>query len=525
MYKTLRIARIIFAILFFALITASFLNFSGGNPYSTKLLHTQFIPAFVAVFTGSFVAFAILLLLTLLFGRVYCSFLCPLGILQDIIARISSFFKKGKNTGKKQSVSHSYKKPHHILRYSILILAFGFFFAGITTPLVLLDPYSVFGKISVQVFGSVELWGNNLLANLFPDTFYYQPYIRFSIYAFAWSLLLFLAIFIISMFRGRLYCNSVCPVGSLLGLLSGLSLFKPEIKKSMCVKCNACVKVCKSNCINLETKEIDATRCVACFNCMTSCKRGGVELVPAWKRKKASPQAVNGEDERRQLENPERRNALITAGVLVSAIAARKFASGKEALLPQGEKTKHSPIAPPGAGDLETFQDLCTGCHACIAACPNKIIKPSVLEYGLDGFLLPTISYERKFCAYDCNACSIVCPHGALKHLSLEEKQLTQIGRARYIAKNCIVFTDSTDCGACDEHCPTKAIVMTEVKGKPGLYFPKLNKKLCIGCGACEYICPAESKAIIIDGSAVQGVALPPKIEKQDEKQVEGFGF
>lgn len=526
MYGNLKRIRVICALIVFILITASFLNFSGGNSISTTLLRLQFVPAFVSLFSGGFIAFALLLVLTLLFGRVYCSFLCPLGIMQDIISRISNAVRKKANGGKLPKTGRGYRKPHTILRYTILVLTFGLFFAGIATPLALTDPYSNYGTISIQLFGTVELWINNLLAGLFPATFYFQPYTRLALYAFIWSSFFFIVVFIFSMLRGRLYCNTICPVGSLLGLISGFSLFKPAIKKDMCVKCNACAINCKSNCINIETKEIDVTRCVSCYNCMISCKRGGVKLVPVWggknKRDKTGPEPFQ-----REIERTERRNALITMGALVSGIAAKKILSAKETLLPADEanKVKEIPIAPPGAGSIERLKELCTACHACVAACPNKIIKPAVLEYGLDGFMAPTITYDKKFCAYDCNKCTQACPHGALKHIPLEEKKVTQIGRAKYIAKNCIVFTDNTDCGACDEHCPTKAIVMTEVKNKPGLYFPKLNRDICIGCGACEYICPAGPKAIVVDGNAVQVKAHPPKVEKQEEKKVDSFGF
>lgn len=532
MYKKLKTIRVVFALILFILITISFLNFAGIDTVSAFLLKTQFTPAFISIFTGSFLAFALLFIITLLFGRVYCSFLCPLGILQDIITRIATFFRKKANKGKLSKKGSGYKKPHNIIRYSILSITALFFFAGITTPLVLLDPYSNYGTMVIQLLGTVELWINNMLSNIFPQVFYYQQYVRLAMHAFLYALLIFITVSVFSMLRGRLYCNTICPVGSLLGLISGFSLFKPVIKKSMCVRCNACAVACKSNCINLETKEIDVTRCVSCFNCMTSCKRGGVELVPVWFKKRTNTSQEGEEtavEHGRGIECVERRNALIAIGALASGIAVKKIMETKETLSAHSTGVKEannlSPIAPPGAGNIERFKDHCTACHACIAVCPNKIIKPAVLEYGLDGFMIPLIKYDKKFCAYDCNKCSQICPHGALEHLSLEQKQITQIGRAKYVAKNCIVFKDGTDCGACDEHCPTKAIVMTEIQGKPGLFFPKLNRDMCIGCGACEYICPESPKAIVVEGNSVQTEALPPTIEKQEEKKVDGFGF
>ncbi|MEF9986327.1 MAG: 4Fe-4S dicluster domain-containing protein [Bacteroidales bacterium] len=540
MYKNLRRLRIFCATIIFILITASFLNFNGGNIISTHILKIQFIPALISIFAGSFLAIIFLIILTLLFGRVYCSFLCPLGILQDIITRISIFFIKKAHKGKLPKTGKGYKKPHNILRYSILCIVALLFFAGITYPLALLDPYSNFGKIATQIFGTTELWINNILSGIFPTVFYYQQYVKLSLYTFIYAAFIFIIISIFSMLRGRLYCNTICPVGSILGLISGFSLFKPAIKKDMCIRCTACAIKCKSNCINLETKEIDVTRCVACYDCMIACKRGGVELIPTWFSKKEKIASISeDEDEKiknsknshapqRELESVERRNALIAIGTIVTGITVKKILNTKNAISTgniEKETIKNLPIAPPGARSIEQLKANCTACNACVAACPNKIIKPSVLEYGLSGFMLPTIKYNNKFCAYDCNKCTQVCPNGALEPLTLKQKQVTQIGRAKYIAKNCIVFVDNTDCGACDEHCPTKAIVMTEVKNKPGLYFPKLNRNICIGCGACEYICPASPKAIVIEGNAIQSKSLPPKVEKQEEKKIDDFGF
>ena len=175
--------------------------------------------------------------------------------------------------------------------------------------------------------------------------------------------------------------------------------------------------------------------------------------------------------------------------------------------------------------DTVVYCDVCDQEPKCVAACPNGIIHPATFEYGSDGIMLPTIKYDHKFCGYECNKCTQVCPNGALQPLTIEQKKLTQIGYAVYFPKRCIVFTDGTDCGACDEHCPTKAITMVPVAGADFLYHPKLNKEICIGCGGCEYICPQTPKAIKIVSVPRQGMAKKPSDDKQDEKIVEDFGF
>lgn len=500
MNKFLRGFRIVFATLFFTVMMLGFLEFSGGNEISRLALRTQFIPAVVHIFSGSALAFIFLVILTLLFGRVYCSFLCPLGILQDIITRISNFFRKRANGGKLPRTS--YKKPHNILRYSILVIIAIFVVCGIIYPLVLLDPYSNFGKIAGQLFVSVETAIVNLLAGIFPTIFYKQEYVRLSLYSFIYSSFFFIVIAIFSAFKGRLYCNTICPVGTFLGLLSGYSLFKPVIDKDMCVRCNLCAGNCKSNCINLQTKEIDVTRCVACYNCLTNCKRGGVKLVPTWFKKRKK-----GEAEHREIENIERRNALIAMGGFATALAAaaaRKYTFTNKLSAQSVTPVANEPILPPGSGNLTAFMDACTACHACIAACPNEIIKPASFEYGLEGIMLPTLSFEDGHCSYDCNVCSQTCPHGAIQHITLEEKQQTQIGVAYYLSENCVINIDGVNCGACARACPTKAISMVPLRDGSAMRNPAVNPSICIGCGACENACPGVPKAIVVSGKENQ---------------------
>ncbi len=496
MNKLAKYLRIAVAAVSFTIITCGFLNLSGGNPLSQIFLRTQFTPALVSVFTGSAVAFIILTVITLLFGRVYCSFLCPLGIFQDIIIRISNFAKRKKRV---KLPPDSYSAPHNILRYTILGIVGISFAIGFTFPLVLLDPYSNYGRIAAQIFGTVETSITNLLSGIFPTYFYVQEHVTLGLYSFIFSCSLLLVVVLMSALRGRLYCNTICPVGTFLGLLGGYSLFKPAIDKEKCVKCTLCAKNCKTNCINLETKEIDATRCVACYNCLTSCKRGGVKLVPVWFNNK------HKSSYKRDIESKERRAALVAMGGFAAAVAARglMFPKSLNAVNRNGI-SDNKPVMPPGAGNLTAFKDACTACHACIAACPENIIKPASFEYGIDGIMLPTIRYNNGSCRYECNTCSQTCPHGALEHISLEIKQRTRIALATYDPETCVVMTDGFKCGACSRNCPTGAITMEVRSFSEGKSLPVINESKCIGCGACMEACPAMPKAITIHGVAVQ---------------------
>ena len=490
MGKILRIARIVCATLIFIIVTCGFLKMSGGNPVSQALLKIQFTPAFISMMTGAFVAFAFLIIITLLFGRVYCSFICPLGIFQDIVIRISNIARKKGNKGKLPL--KKYSKPHNVLRYSILAITVFCLAVGFTYPFALLDPYSNYGRIAVQVFSSVETGITNMLSGIFPSMFYTQSYVTVGLWSLVYSIFFLLVVILFSAAKGRLYCNTICPVGSFLGLLSGASLFKPAIDKDMCVKCGLCAGKCKSNCINLETKEIDTTRCVACYDCMVSCKRGGVKLVPTWFNKKSNNSSDN-------LPDNGRRNALIAMGGLAAAVAAKKIVHTKST-----DGNNGAPILPPGAGNVESFKNACTACHACVAACPNKILRPATFEYGIDGIMLPTIKYDKKYCSYGCNKCTEVCPNDAIAPLTLEQKRKTQIGLAVYDPGRCVIVNDGVHCGACAGNCPVGAIQMIENPVVPSQHLLKVDPLKCIGCGACEYACPGMPKAIVIKGKAVQ---------------------
>ena len=567
--KGLKIIRATAATAIFAVALLSFLNFSMGWE-TNHILHTQFVPALLSVAGGTALPFIILLLLTLIFGRVYCSFLCPTGILQDIISRLARISRSTYNH------SHSntgYRKPHSILRYLILIVTGLLFALGLLWPLTLLDPYSLFGKIASQFFGTIEIFTTNLLAEIFPQSIPYLKYTSIAAISFIYATIALITLILFSATHGRLYCNTICPVGTLLGLIGNKSLLRIRIDAETCKKCNACSRNCKSNCIDITHGTIDSERCVVCFNCLQHCKFGAIHYGLSRRRTSCtssgtgsssatnstgtgssgatSPSATNstgtgsttsksisGQQEPQPQQSQRIDTGLRTtlAGLagLGTALIANRHIEGR--LIPTQEyRDKHLPknlrasqklgIMPPGAVSIEDFKRRCTGCYACVTACPGDVIKPATFEYGADGILLPTLKYNGHFCGYECNACNEACPSGALKPLTLEEKKRTAIGKAIYIAGKCIVFQAGTDCGACDEHCPTKAITMIPVPGKNFLYYPKLNRDLCIGCGGCEYICPQKPKAIKVVALADQSLASRPTEDIQEAVEVNDFGF
>ncbi|MFA5045911.1 MAG: 4Fe-4S dicluster domain-containing protein [Paludibacter sp.] len=509
--RFLKNIRIVLSLLFFIPIFLFFIDFSGIVPlHLHALLMFQWIPALLSL---NMVIIGVLLILSLLFGRIYCSTLCPLGVLQDILSWKSRLFRKRK---KKLRFHHS--KPLNVLRYSILATTVLLFVFGSSFLVIQLDPYSIFGRMASQLFQPLVILANNGLASIVNGMGNYSLYQveqnSFVPVAFGISLFFFILVGIMSWFRGRLFCNTICPVGSTLGLLSKVSFFHISIQESSCTHCGLCEKSCKSECIDSKAMKVDDSRCVSCFNCISSCKNGSVKYNIRFKPKAEIPSQTPS--------NNSRRTFLLTSGAVISTLAlaeTKKLTGKKDNIL------SRKPVMPPGAGNLEHFNTHCTGCQLCVTKCPMDVLKPAALQYGISGIMQPHLEFSTEvFCTYDCNICSTVCPTQALNHLTMDDKKLIQIGVAQFRKDMCVVFTDETDCGACSEHCPTQAVHMIDYKN--GLTIPEVTEDICIGCGACESICPVKPfKAIYIEGNVTQIKAKKPKEAKVFDKVIDDFGF
>lgn len=505
----LRKIRIGISVVLYALITFFFLDFAGILPDSFhRLAHIQFIPALLSL---SFGILAFLIALTLLFGRVYCSSICPMGIFQDIVARIS------KSVGKKKK-RYNYSPAKNILRWVVVAVVLIAYLCGFTALIGLLDPYSAYGRIVVNVFKPVYMLGNNLLESIFSRfenyTFYQVDASLLSVSSFIIALFTLLIVGILAWKHGRTWCNTLCPVGTVLGFLSRFSLFKVRIDMNKCNGCGLCATKCKAACINSKGHSIDYSRCVDCFDCLEACNKEALTYAP-------------GVSKKRQGAADSSKRRFLMAGAMTAAAAPQVLAQIKETTATlDGKKSykKANPITPPGSVSLEHFQKQCTSCHLCVSKCPSHVLKPAFMEYGLAGVMQPTVSFEKGFCNFDCTVCGDVCPNGAITPLTVEEKHLTQMGYVVFIEENCIVLTDGTSCGACSEHCPTQAVAM--VPYKDGLTIPHVNTEICVGCGGCEYVCPARPfRAIYIEGNPVQKEAKPFKETETEKIEIDDFGF
>ena len=181
-------------------------------------------------------------------------------------------------------------------------------------------------------------------------------------------------------------------------------------------------------------------------------------------------------------------------------------------------------MTPPGSLGVDNLLNHCTACQLCVSKCPSHVLAPAGLEYGLTGIMAPMMRFDRSFCNYDCSVCSNVCPTGAILPLTMAQKHATQVGRVVFDINKCIVYTHGTSCGACAEHCPTQAVSMADYRD--GLTIPTTRPEFCVGCGGCEYACPAlPDPAIRVQGLAVHGRARVPDPGRAEEPENIGFGF
>ena len=365
--------------------------------------------------------FVTILVLTILFGRVYCSTLCPLGIYQEILTIIFKPFSK------KRQITHL---KHYPIGYALAVMGWGMLIGGTVACLRFVDPYSITGlSLSYTLYGTIFI----------------------------------VVLTVLVFFKKRFFCTSICPVGAVLGLLSRFSLFQVRIDDEKCKMCGVCTKVCPCDSIDFKTNTVNNETCVKCFDCLNHCHHGALYY---------------GLPKEKPVEFNIKRRQLIKSGIVLALFGAT-VKSGIELSKIIGSKVKKV-ILPAGAQSVEKFANHCLNCNLCVKQCPQNIIKKATAETPF-----VHIEYNKNYCKYECHKCSSVCPSGAIKRLSLKEKQHTQIAIAHVDENTCI------QCGLCVGECPREIII------KEFGEFPIISEDKCIGCGKCASVCPVHAISMV----------------------------
>ena len=494
----LRKIRLTLATLLFIGILWLFLDFTGtAHVWLSWLPKWQLLEALLAV---NVAVIAALVVLTLVFGRIYCSVICPLGILQDLFGWVGKRVRKNRYT-----FSHALSW----LRYSLLAVMAVAVAAGVGTVVQLLAPYSAFGRIATMLLQPLYKMGNNVLAGIAE---HYDSYAFYRVEtalpntavvtAVAAATLLVLAI--LAYRNGRTWCNTVCPVGTLLGLLSRFSWLKVHFDADKCRNCSLCTKNCKASCIDFKSHTVDYSRCVACGDCLDNCHFGALSYGHPHPTGGGAPAQNSGAE---GVSDRSRRSFLLSSALLATAAMAQQKDKLMDGGLAEIEDKiaphRQTPLTPPGSLSAQNMASRCTGCQLCVSECPNQVLRPSTDWLSI---MQPTMSYELGYCRPECTRCSEVCPSGAIKPIKKEDKASTQIGHAVWLKKNCLPLTDGVECGNCQRHCPVAAIDMvpSDPDDETSPYVPAINEARCIGCGACENLCPARPySAIYVEGHEV----------------------
>ncbi|MCL6629791.1 MAG: 4Fe-4S dicluster domain-containing protein [Armatimonadetes bacterium] len=495
-----RISQLLFFGLFLWLIykTAYPLNSAIPVDFLTRL--DPLVALVAAISSRTFVAgmatALVIVVLTILLGRVFCGWICPLGTTLDASDKL--FFRKARR---------NVPKNLHSLKYFILI---GILVSAVftTQAAYLLDPLSLltrtvtlvvvppvqmvfrwlqeaFYVLSGSQFGLLASIGTRLSDALGSWQFLsgQQLYFRQALLVLA----VFVAIISLNSISRRFWCRNLCPLGALLGLLSHVPILKRVVTND-CIDCGRCVIDCKMGAIPRNPRLTASTECIECFDCVPICPKKAESF-----RLRLKP-AINSET---RLDLPRRR-VLQGAGVGLAFAAMVKIDPGRKHALSGSSNIKLSSsqlIRPPGAVEESKFVTLCTRCGQCMKACPTNGLQPAIHEAGLEGFWTPILVPRIGCCQQDCNACGQVCPTDAIQPFKVEDKPHIFIGTAVIDRSMCIAWNSGKTCLVCDEYCSYKAIKWEA--DETGIRRPFVDDTICVGCGICESACPVQPVAAI----------------------------
>ncbi|MFB3896559.1 MAG: 4Fe-4S binding protein [bacterium] len=536
----MRLTRIIFQTIFFLLFW--YLLVMTAYPLTSKIpvelflyldpLAATAITLSIRVVTHYVIPSVGTLILTLIFGRWFCGWICPLGSHIDLV----DWFKWRKNGIKIPVVGARHassrfsgrldespllgnlrKVKFYIFLIFIILAVLGVQMIWVLDPIVLITR-----SMSLAVYPYINL----ILRETF-DTLYTIPainkvsepvysllkqgFLAFEQPAYLNHLTFALIILLVlgaTILTPRFWCRYLCPLGAMLGWFGKWSPIKRRVNQEKCIECQKCVRQCRTDAIRDKGKSYLPLECVGCMDCVSVCPTKAVHfgLRPTGKGEVPSPESI-GRGNPALTTGISRRGFIYAAAGSIIAVPALKLNAPNWNTIP-------APIRPPGIKEEDIFLNKCIRCGECMKVCPTNGLQPTLLQSGWQGVWAPQLVPRIGYCEYGCNLCSQVCPADAIAKLTVEQKQKVVIGTAVIDKNKCIPYTQPKSCMVCEEMCPVpeKAIEFVEVtvqfKGYPPtkVLQPYVVKEKCIGCGICEKRCPIQSSppAIYVVGTRIQ---------------------
>lgn len=448
-------------------------------------------------------AYAVItVVVTVLLGRVFCGWVCPLGTINNVAAWCRRRFVKKRPA--KDAWSPWQRAKYYLLIALLVMAAFGGHWIGVFDPLSLLyrttatalfpgAQYAIEDGLTSVYHADPRVGSVHATSVSEPVYRFFRDHVfvtdRQAFDGATLILLLFVGIVLLNFYRPRFWCRYVCPLGALLGLCSKRPVLRLE-SKGECTECGLCAIECPAAASPEEPGHWRSTECFGCWNCVAACNKDAITF--RFKSPLPAPSQA-------KLDLSKR--AMLSAGVggVVGLITMR--------LSPQSQGKIYNPalIRPPGSRPEREFLQRCLQCGLCMKVCPTNALHPTLFEAGLEGVWTPRLVPRVGYCQYNCNICGQVCPTGAIDPLELEEKKKVKIGLASFDIARCIPYAYNRDCMVCEEHCPIpdKAIyfIPTEVTLRDGttrvVKQPRVDPELCTGCGVCEWSCVFQDRPAI----------------------------
>jgi polyferredoxin len=457
-----------------------------------------------------------LLALTMVFGRVFCGWICPFGTLHHFFGWLLPS-KHGRGASRVEAnKTHTYQRAKYYLLYAFMI-------AGVAGSAIggLFDPICIAVRsIGLGVIPGVQYLSHRALGaaqdvhsravqsaadhaqDALAQTVWQSK--QFYFHQTWFIVFLLVAVLFANRFIPRFWCRVLCPLGAFLGVFSRFALFGMTKDHAKCTDCNLCLVHCQGADSPQGGVKWRQDECHMCMNCENACPEDVIKFTFLPNRRSTVVTPDTG-----------RRTALASVGAGAVFLPAARIADALDV------NYQSKVIRPPGAVEERAFLERCIRCAECMKVCPNNALHPAFFEAGIEGLWTPILIARIGYCEYSCVLCGQVCPTGAIQKITEKEKMglgqpPLKIGTAFYDHGRCLPWSMQTPCIVCEEFCPTspKAIWVEEVdapvrESKPGadgappayttvhLQRPHVDPSLCIGCGACEKVCPVQDQPAV----------------------------